>query len=160
MPSTATVSILHHSLYPIALHLFLPTIQHSYTMEGIFGDFCITCDAQTNGSHFCSQACRLQDLACYTHCEPTSPSYYTIPATSQRSGFSLPPAYDFSLHRSSSGTSLSTSSSSQPATIQAQPTKSSKLTEEARNSLRDYVGSFDQTRTIRRRVSMQSNQSN
>jgi hypothetical protein len=32
------------------------------------------------------------------------------------------------------------------------------LSEQAQNDLKDYVGSFDQTRTLRRRVSMQSNE--
>lgn len=35
---------------------------------------------------------------------------------------------------------------------------SPKLSEQAQNDLKDYVGSFDQTRTLRRRVSMQSNE--
>jgi hypothetical protein len=130
----------------------------------LFGDFCLSCDRQTNGSSFCSQACRLAELELYTGSDTSNTSYTTNrqpsthrPTASAGSGFQLPPAYDFS-RRQTSSTSLSTSSSlssSPPASPRA--TTCSKLTDQVRNDLRDYVGAFDQTRTIRRRVSMQSN---
>jgi hypothetical protein len=63
--------------------------------------------------------------------------------------FFLAPAYDFSIHRTVSSNSLST--------VSSRPV-SPKLSEQAQNDLKNYVGSFDQTRTLKRRVSMQSNE--
>jgi hypothetical protein len=132
-------------------------------MDLVLGDFCLSCDRQTNGTAFCSSACRLTQLDHFTQPESTPSSYSShndttsMTAVTQRptlslsnTGFYLPPAYDFSIHRTSSSNSLSTSSSSRP--------HSPKLSEQAQNDLKDYVGSFDQTRTLRRRVSMQSNE--
>lgn len=132
----------------------------------LFGDFCLSCDRQTNGSSFCSQACRIAELELYTGSESATAtlSYNTTrqtsthrPTASAGSGFQLPPAYDFSRWQTST-TSLSTSSSlSSSPPSSPKSTTYSKLTDQVRNDLRDYVGAFDQTRTIRRRVSMQSN---
>ncbi|EHY60726.1 hypothetical protein HRR83_000495 [Exophiala dermatitidis] len=132
-------------------------------MDFLLGDFCLSCDRQTNGTAFCSSACRLTQLDNFTLGESStssSMSGYTATnspvAQRQRpslglatTGFHLPPAYDFSLHRSPSANSLSMSLSSRP--------HSPKISEQAQNDLKDYVGSFDQTRTLRRRVSMQCN---
>ncbi|ETN43415.1 uncharacterized protein HMPREF1541_02574 [Cyphellophora europaea CBS 101466] len=126
----------------------------------LFGDFCLSCDRQTNGTTFCSQACRIAELELYTGSESSSSPYngtrqtYAHRSTaSAGSGFQLPPAYDF--RRQTSTTSLSTSSSDLSTSPPLSPSKT-KLTDQARSDLRDYVGAFDQTRTIRRRVSMQS----
>jgi ECL1/2/3 zinc binding proteins len=141
-------------------HVTTPKTPSTMSSIDFFGDFCLTCDRQTNGTTFCSQSCRLAELDRYTNSEPSSASYYPGSSSSssgQRSsayGFQLPPAYDFSVHRSSSATSLSTSAST---SSKSASNSTSKLTEQARSDLRGYVGSFDQTRTLRRRVSMQSN---
>ncbi|EXJ81729.1 hypothetical protein A1O1_07794 [Capronia coronata CBS 617.96] len=131
-------------------------------MDFLLGDFCLSCDRQTNGTAFCSSACRLTQLDDFALAESSpvtsSLSGYTSThgSASQRSsmafpstGLYLPPAYDFSLHRTSSSNSLAMSLSSRP--------HSPKISEQAQNDLKDYVGSFDQTRTLRRRVSMQGN---
>jgi len=150
-----------------------------------FADYCLSCDRQTNGTPFCSQACRLAEL---DHCspqEPLSPSYTSSEVVAQRavepakSGFYLPPAFDFSLHRTSrpatlqrvhssppksTHTSQSTSSgmsslsptSSQTSLSSIKTTQShySRLSEQAENDLKDYARSFDQVRTLRRRISL------
>ncbi|EXJ77028.1 hypothetical protein A1O3_10185 [Capronia epimyces CBS 606.96] len=130
-------------------------------MDFLLGDFCLSCDRQTNGTAFCSSACRLTQLdnnfnMAESSTSSSSLSGYTTTTSSvpQRSplsltptGLYLPPAYDFSLHRTSSSNSLSMSLSSRP--------HSPKISEQAQNDLKDYVGSFDQTRALRRRVSMQ-----
>jgi len=131
-------------------------------MDFLLGDFCLSCDRQTNGTNFCSSACRLTQLDQYTLASSTpSSSPYDTSITNffssqQRpslnintTGLFLPPAYDFSIHRTLSSNSLST--------ISSRPV-SPKLSEQAQNDLKDYVGSFDQTRTLKRRVSMQSNE--
>jgi hypothetical protein len=132
-------------------------------MDFLLGDFCLSCDRQTNGTAFCSSACRLTQLDGFPLAESStstsSLSGYTGSngSVSQRSSFSpslaglyLPPAYDFSLHRTTSSNSLSMSLSSRPL--------SPKISEQAQNDLKDYVGSFDQTRTLRRQVSMQGSE--
>ncbi|KAJ9651562.1 hypothetical protein H2198_009148 [Neophaeococcomyces mojaviensis] len=114
-----------------------------------FGDFCLSCDAQTNGSAFCSQACRLAELDNYTSSTPSSPLHCNTNSiyrqtTGSNSGLFLPPAIDFSVFRI-------------PSTSPVESTKSSRrISEQARSDLNDYVTSFDQTRTLRRRISLQS----
>lgn len=121
-----------------------------------FGDFCLTCDAQTNGSVFCSQACQLAELDNYTNSAPPSPvqhGFTTVrrrSSTRSNSGLYLPPAIDFSTYRSSSSKSLES--------IKATKSTQRQISEQARSDLNDYVTSFDQTRTLRRRISMQSNE--
>ncbi|KIV97268.1 hypothetical protein PV10_01036 [Exophiala mesophila] len=137
-------------------------------MDFTMGDFCLSCDGQTNGTAFCSSACRLTQLDHLVGSPASTSSSWSsvesipIQVTTQRSSlasgssattthsFSLPPAYDFSVHRTTSSNSLSLSLTSRP--------HSPKLSEQARNDLKDYVGSFDQTRTLRRKVSMQTNE--
>lgn len=133
----------------------------STNMDFPFGDFCLSCDRQTNGTSFCSSACRLTQLDHFTMApeSTSSSSSYSdtrsITTVSQRPTLAvstriyLPPAYDFSIHRTPSSNSLHMSLAPRP--------HSPKLSEQAQNDLKDYVGSFDQTRTLRRRVSMQSN---
>jgi ECL1/2/3 zinc binding proteins len=156
-----------------------------------FGDFCLACDKQTNGTPFCSQACRLAELdhSLSSSSEPASP-IYTRQTTSQRSpgpvttGFYLPPAIDFSSYRRrravQSSTTLTTSSaiSSQPTEQVSKCTDSSRssaltpsssltslsslhtnqsspggISEQVWNELRGYASSFDQIRTLKRRLS-------
>jgi len=150
-----------------------------------FTDYCLSCDRQTNGTPFCSQACRLAEL---DHCspqEPLSPSYTSSEAVGQtrveaaKSGFYLPPAFDFSRHRTSppatlkrvhsstlKGTRTSqstsngisnlspTSSQTSLSSIKTTQSQCSKLSEQAENDLKDYARSFDQVRTLRRRISL------
>ena len=128
--------------------------QQPTTMD-FFGDFCLTCDAQTNGSSFCSQACRLTDLDNYTLSMPASPSYCDSSTIHRRStgsafGLYLPPAIDFSIYRVPSSTSVES--------VKSTKSSSRRISEQARNDLNDYATSFDQTRTLRRRISMQSNE--
>lgn len=70
-----------------------------------FGDFCLACDKPTNGTPFCSQACRLAELDhSLSSSEPASP-ISTQHWSPQRSpgpvtiGFQLPPAIEFSSYR-------------------------------------------------------------
>lgn len=121
-----------------------------------FGDFCLACDKQTNGTAYCSQACRLAELDLYTLSSPSSPTQSDAKPSSRKSsdagssGLYLPPAIDFSMYRVSSTTSITTAKST--------ASNSARISEKARHDLNDYVTSFDQTRTLRRRVSMQSNE--
>lgn len=121
-----------------------------------FGDFCLHCDAQTNGSIFCSQACRLSELDHFTHSTPSSPSYCdskTIhrQSTGSNSGLFLPPAFDFSVYRVPSSSSV--------GSVKSTRSSRSQISQQSRNDLDEYVTSFDQTRTVRRRISMQSQES-
>ena len=134
-------------------HISTSSSIRSLSMD-CFGDFCLTCNAQTNGSVFCSQACRLAELDNYTSPAPSSPTYsehhsiYQQP-TGIQSGLYLPPAFDFSIYRVPSAKSVESMKS----------TKSRRrISEQARNDLNDYVSCFDQSRTLRRRISMQSNE--
>lgn len=70
-----------------------------------FGDFCLACDNQTDGTPFCSQSCRLAELDhSLSSSEPASP-VHTRQAPLKRSpgpivtGFQLPPAIDFASYR-------------------------------------------------------------
>jgi hypothetical protein len=150
-----------------------------------FADFCLSCDRQTNGTPFCSQACRLAELDPSSPSPPVSPSHsYTDgaprrPTPPARSGFYLPPAFDFSLHRTStsplpkrpvsrSNTKSTTTQSQSNNTSRLSPTSSqtslssikttssyqTKLSLQAKNDLKEYARSFDQVRTLRRRISL------
>lgn len=150
-----------------------------------FADFCLSCDRQTNGTPFCSQACRLAELDPSSPSPPVSPSHsYTEgvsrrPTPPARSGFYLPPAFDFSSHRTStssrskrpvslSNTKSATTQSQSNNTSRLSPTSSqtsissikttssyqTKLSLQAENDLKKYARSFDQVRTLRRRVSL------
>jgi len=151
-------------------------------------DYCLGCDRQTAGEAYCSQACRLADLENSSNgSEPTSPtsnrSFSWAPSSQihPTSGFFLPPAFDFSAHRShpsslsssnrpgSAGTSPSVSSSlshSAPSPRILTPSSSRSslssahtisaqgefISSQARSELRDYTNSFDTVRDFRRRM--------
>jgi hypothetical protein len=128
----------------------------SHNMDFIFGDFCLFCDRQTNGTAFCSSICRIKQLNHCTLAERTTSTAscddINTPTVSQRlslsvptTGIYLPPAYDFSIHRTSSFSPIYLSSDNL------------KLSEEGQSDLKAYVGAFDQTRILRRRASMQTN---
>jgi hypothetical protein len=150
-----------------------------------FADFCLSCDRQTNGTPFCSQACRLAELDHSSTSLPVSPSDSYAeraaqrPSQPARRGFYLPPAFDFSLHRTSTlplskrPVSLSsTKSATNPSTLHSNsslsPTSSqtslssvkttqshhSKISRQAESDLKEYARSFDQVRTLRRRISL------
>lgn len=111
---------------------------------GWFPDFCLSCDRQTTGATYCSQACRLTDLERASpgsepisplqriHLEPwsSSTSSYTSSASPSILGFHLPPPVDFSSYRrarptqafpcsSSSFSSTSTTSTVRSLTAQS-----------------------------------------
>lgn len=67
-------------------------------------DYCLSCDRQTSGGAYCSQACRLADLetsSCGS--EPSSPTtpFGASVNPSSGSGFYLQPAFDFAAYRPS-----------------------------------------------------------
>lgn len=147
----------------------------SHITMDCFGDFCLSCDKQTNGTSFCSQVCRLAEMDTTTPLsQPASPLYTDSKAVQRRSmgavptRIELPPAIDFSLYRQPSSTassprssthmgSLSRSSSqtSLTSTETSQSTYDRRLSEQIRKDLNSYAGYFDQTRTLRRRKSLQ-----
>jgi ECL1/2/3 zinc binding proteins len=106
-----------------------------------FGDFCLVCDKQTNGTPFCSQACRLAELdQSLSSSEPTSPLYART-GTAQRNlglvstGFQLPPAIDFSSYRrdktaqsQSTGGKSSTNTPQSSNLTSSQPPRTSNIT--------------------------------
>lgn len=137
-----------------------------------FSDFCMACDKQTNGTVYCSQICRLLEIA--PPSEPSSPLYTDSKSVQRRSTgpipsrIELPPAFDFSLYRQSSSTASSARSSMHLPTLSRSPSQTSltstdtnlslydkRLSEQVRKDLNSYAGYFDQTRTIRRRKSLQ-----
>ncbi|OTA96750.1 hypothetical protein M434DRAFT_95879 [Hypoxylon sp. CO27-5] len=68
-------------------------------------EFCLACDKQTDGTTYCSEACKLSDFekTASTTSTPastpgiaSSPSSYNWTAPRSQSKFFLPPAYDFS----------------------------------------------------------------
>jgi hypothetical protein len=137
-----------------------------------FSDFCLACDKQTNGTVYCSQICRLLEIA--PPSEPASPLYTDFKSIQQRSTgpipsrFELSPAIDFSLYRTSSSDTSSARSSMHLPSISRSPSQTSltststtqsaydnKLSEQVRKDLNSYAGYFDQTRTVRRRTSLQ-----
>ena len=127
-------------------------------METVWSlDFCLTCDRQTGGEAYCSQACRLADLdalASPTRSEPSSPTPLTTststlpPAPSPTAGFFLPPAFDFAAYRrptpppTSSRPSSSGSSSAAAVPSDASTASSSHIFTPA--SGRSVHGSFGQ----------------
>jgi len=129
-------------------------------MDFILGDFCLSCDRQTNGTAFCSSICRIKQFDHFTLAESTTSTascgdintpavLKRLPLSDSTTGFYLPPAYDFSIHRTSSFNPIYLSDSSQSDNL--------KLSEKGQSDLKAYVGAFDQTRILRRRVSMQTN---
>ncbi|KAI9711430.1 MAG: hypothetical protein M1812_007175 [Candelaria pacifica] len=70
-------------------------------------DFCLSCDKQTSGEAYCSQACRLVDIEQSVSTSPTSPSTtappvsWSTPGFGTGSGFYLPPPLDFNAYKPS-----------------------------------------------------------
>ena len=66
-------------------------------------DYCLTCDRQTSEGAYCSQRCRLLDVASSSKTlpipSPTREMSYSNSTHSQPTGFHLPPAFDFSAYR-------------------------------------------------------------
>jgi ECL1/2/3 zinc binding proteins len=111
---STTESFYPHKSNQHTFGLSPPSIVLIFTTMDCFGDFCLACDKQTNGTPFCSQACRLAELDhSLSSSEPASPGY-TRHGTSQRSpgfvttGFQLPPAIDFLSYRREKTLQLST----------------------------------------------------
>ncbi|KAF2399328.1 hypothetical protein EJ06DRAFT_522823 [Trichodelitschia bisporula] len=134
-------------------------------------DFCLSCDNQTtDGTKFCSQACRLADLekASYGSSSPSTPATHptstpswTLPAPSTPR-FHLPPALNFSSVRTTTpdspppskrGLSPSSSRSSLSSISSSTSSTTPGLSDSALTQLREYSGAFDQTRDwLRRRT--------
>ena len=66
-------------------------------------DYCLACDKQTSEGAYCSQRCRLLDVASGSkNIPPPSPTrdpMYSNTTTGQAPGFHLPPAFDFAAYR-------------------------------------------------------------
>lgn len=85
-------------------------------------DFCLSCDRQIPDGLYCSQACRLADLDKADVSEPATPSYSSWSSGyggrgsfSSSPGFRLPPAFDFTTHKSSHNTMSVASSVESPS---------------------------------------------
>jgi hypothetical protein len=160
-PSSLPSSLPEQSVWPA-----------SSTIMNCFSDFCLACDKQTNGTAYCSQICRLLETG--PPSEPASPLYTDSKSVQRRSTgpiptrIELPPAIDFSLYRQSSSTTSSARSSMHMPSLSRSPSQTSltstetsqslydnRLSEQVRKDLNSYAGFFDQTRTIRRRKSLQ-----
>ena len=106
-------------------------------------DYCLACDCQTAGEAYCSQICRLADLetsSCGS--EPSSPSSvqpamsFSPISRSPTAGFFLPPAFDFSVYRSTSPTSSSAPTSPQPLSTTCFALTSSRTSSQSTSSPR------------------------
>lgn len=146
-PSCSVGLVRHHwpLLYTTQASAALVSIPApGHAMES-FLDYCLTCDRQTNGTTYCSQACRLAELDHSTHryvpysSKHRHDSYPTSQTSSWGKGLHLPPAYNFSLHRTTSQTSIS-----------SQTSRTSTLSDQVRIDLEEYAGAFDRTRKQRR----------
>ncbi|QSZ32993.1 hypothetical protein DSL72_002577 [Monilinia vaccinii-corymbosi] len=142
-------------------------------------DFCLACDRQTDGSVYCSEACRLveyEKASSNDNSVPSSPSSsHGASWPSKSNGFYLEPAYNFSnaqpygttpspstpyfyqpSRSSPSSKPTLTPSSSQSSLFSMQSTTSStcsepaQLSAESKKALRAYASSFDQSRNSRR----------
>ncbi|KAI9767836.1 MAG: hypothetical protein M1835_006988 [Candelina submexicana] len=98
-------------------------------------DFCLSCDKQTSGEAYCSQACRLLDIEQSVSSTPTSSSTTAPPVSwstsglGAGSGFYLSPPLDFSAYKPLKKEQLSqlqsTPRSSLSYTFPTQPTSMS-----------------------------------
>ncbi|KAF5874852.1 uncharacterized protein Bfra_003301 [Botrytis fragariae] len=140
-------------------------------------DFCLACDRQTDGSVYCSEACRLAEYEKASSSDssaPSSPSSLHGAAwPSKSNGFYMEPAYNFSNAQPYGATPSSTASfyqpsrsspaakstltpsSSQSSLFSMQSTSSTssepaQLSAESKRALRAYASSFDQSRNNRR----------
>ncbi|KAK2753941.1 hypothetical protein FQN54_007300 [Arachnomyces sp. PD_36] len=126
-------------------------------------DFCLVCDRQTLGGAYCSQPCRLAELdRSSAGSEPSSPTTSSAAwgndASSSAAGLHLTPAFDFAAYKSHHpyGTTILTPSSSETSLSSLQSisstSRSSSVSDQARNELRDYASSFDHVRDWKRRL--------
>lgn len=152
-------------------------------------DYCLSCDRQTtSGAPYCSQSCRLADLE--SKSSPTSPTLLDGSRSNMQfspsplelsSGFQLPVAYNFTLHKNAASAARAkpspttkTSVFSSATTVTAptttrglvssgsrtslsslrssSSTESFTLSDKARSELRDYASAFDQVRNWKRRI--------
>lgn len=139
-------------LYKIRTNHWDHSISSHQTNMNCFVDFCLSCEKPCKaGAAFCSEACKLAQLDnCIS--EAGSSTYWDTKIThhysnTSTSGLYLPPAIDFSTYRNQPTT----------PTFSSARTKRRSISEQARNDLNDYATAFDQTRTLKRRISMQSN---
>jgi hypothetical protein len=149
----------HIYFQPLYLSSFLYSVSFRFVtefwkMDFSLGDFCLFCDRQTSGTAFCSSVCRIKQLDHSTPAESTTSRAScddTNTATVSQHlslsvsmlGFCLPPAYDFSIHRTSPPKPIHLSMTYQPI--------NSKLSEQVQNDLKNYFVAFDQTRILHRR---------
>ncbi|KAI9643782.1 hypothetical protein NHQ30_007131 [Ciborinia camelliae] len=142
-------------------------------------DFCLACDRQTDGSVYCSEACRLAEYEKASSNDNSASSSPSSPRgaswSSKSNGFYMEPAYNFSnaqpygttpssqtsyFYQPSRSSSVAkptlTPSSSQSSLFSMQSTTSStssepaQLSAESKKALRAYASSFDQSRNSRR----------
>ncbi|KAF2142515.1 uncharacterized protein K452DRAFT_286932 [Aplosporella prunicola CBS 121167] len=136
-------------------------------------DFCLSCDKQIAEGAYCSQACRLADLD-KASSECFSSSMASSYASSNNSGFYLPPAVNFSAYKtktdspptspaaysprqqqsyfsSNDASKRTLSPSSSRSSLSSVTTPTQGLSAEAATQLRGYTQSFDQVRDMRRR---------
>jgi len=148
-------------------------------------DYCLSCDRQISQSDhgpYCSQACRLADVERAAATSPT-PSYASSSScthSGQISGFSLPPALNFTSHAPREPSSASSSPtprspisaqhySTTPPSYNPQLYSSSRssvssfgssqqeplvLSDKVKNELREYAGSFDHVRDWKRKMTV------
>jgi hypothetical protein len=132
--------------------------------------FCLGCDKQTDGTTYCSEACRLGDYEKTASSSPLSPrSEASSPAlngpsyewtfnkpTTTSSKFYLSPAFDFSTPQTSRSNSVLSPSASQTSLCSMRSTSSAgldsaQLSDKAARELRAYARSFESVRNQRRR---------
>ncbi|MCJ1351310.1 MAG: hypothetical protein MMC33_001294 [Icmadophila ericetorum] len=119
-------------------------------------DYCFTCERQTAGEPYCSQACRLADLETSTcGSEPVSPTNEKVPSSwlstssHTNSGFQLAPAFDFSAYRTGPSSSIifrapthHSSSASKYSTYQTESNSSSSIRALTPSSSRSSLASM------------------
>ncbi|VBB77908.1 Putative protein of unknown function [Podospora comata] len=127
--------------------------------------FCLGCDKQTDGTTYCSEACRLGDYEKTASSSSSPSSGASSPTlnewtfnkpTSSSSKFYLSPAFDFSTPQTSRSNSVLSPSASQTSLCSMRSTSSAgldaaQLSDKAARELRAYARSFESVRTQRRR---------
>ncbi len=149
-PTSLTICFLkedpRHQLLPTVFGFPVATVFHDQTkLEMDWAqDFCLSCDKQTSGEAYCSQACRLVDIEQSAGSAPSSPSTMAPPVSwspgpSTGSGFYLPPPLDFNAYKPSKKEQLpplqSTSRSSLSYTLPTQPTSMSSSSSAANRAI-------------------------
>ncbi|KAK0747605.1 hypothetical protein B0T21DRAFT_277499 [Apiosordaria backusii] len=123
--------------------------------------FCLGCDKQTDGTTYCSEACRVGDYEKTASSPSSGASSPTLnewtfnKPTSSSSKFYLSPAFEFTPQTSRSNSVLSPSAS-QISLCSMRSTSSAgldavQLSEKAARELRAYARSFESVRNQRRR---------